>query len=198
MGAANRLVRPLLAALLVWALSTGAVWATYSADSKWVYTPGNGYDHWITYKTFGFPTDAWRSRISDGRTQWNNTGRELWFSWTQGASYIVNVDYQDMWWTSALAEAFADDIFCGDICGGFIKFNLNYTWYAGTGTPPSGQYDAWSVAADEFGHLVELLDLYAGGESEHTMYGYTSPTETKKRSLDTHDIQGIQYLYPAN
>jgi len=40
-----------------------------------------------------------------------------------------------------------------------------------------------------------LNDLYGGSDSEKTMYGYANTGETKKRSLETDDKNGIKYIY---
>ena len=48
----------------------------------------------------------------------------------------------------------------------------------------------------EFGHALGLLDLYGGSDSEKTMYGYAYPGETKKRTLHSDDINGVQTIYP--
>ena len=81
----------------------------------------------------------------------------------------------------------------GKLVDSDIKFNTNYTW--GTdGT--SGKFDVQNVATHELGHSLSLADLYAGSDSDKTMYGYAAMGETKKRDLDQDDINGIAYLYP--
>jgi hypothetical protein len=81
----------------------------------------------------------------------------------------------------------------GKLVDSDIKFNTNYTW--GTdGT--SGKFDVQNIATHELGHSLSLADLYAGSDSDKTMYGYAAMGETKKRDLDQDDINGIAYLYP--
>ena len=58
-------------------------------------------------------------------------------------------------------------------------------------------YDIQNVAAHEFGHPVGLNDLYVEIYDELTMYGYSSKSETKKRSLESGDILGAQESYGA-
>ena len=80
----------------------------------------------------------------------------------------------------------------GKLVDSDIKFNTNYTW----GTDgASGKFDVQNVATHELGHSLSLADLYAGSDSEITMYGYAAMGETKKRDLDQDDINGIAYLY---
>lgn len=58
-----------------------------------------------------------------------------------------------------------------------------------------GKMDFENIATHELGHSVGLDDLYEGKCSEQTMYGYANYGETKKRSLEDGDINGIQELY---
>ncbi|MEW6108839.1 MAG: matrixin family metalloprotease [Nitrospirota bacterium] len=83
----------------------------------------------------------------------------------------------------------------GNIVDSDIQFNTDYLW--GT-NGLSGVYDLQSVATHESGHSLSLADLYNIADSEKTMYGYASSGETKKRTLDQDDIEGISYLYPGS
>ncbi|MEA1904735.1 MAG: matrixin family metalloprotease [Candidatus Hadarchaeota archaeon] len=56
-------------------------------------------------------------------------------------------------------------------------------------------FDLRNVATHEAGHTLVLEDLYEDKYSEMTMYGYTTPGETKKRSLEWGDSDGIHELY---
>jgi len=76
-----------------------------------------------------------------------------------------------------------------------IEFQDYYTW---SSTGEAGKYDIQSTAAHEFGHTLSLGDLYGGGDTEKTMYGYGSKGETKARSLHQDDIDGIRYIYPES
>jgi len=76
-----------------------------------------------------------------------------------------------------------------------IQFNTNFSWNT---NGSSADYDIQNVGTHEFGHSVGLADLYAAADSEKTMYGYSGKGETKKRTLDQDDINGIIYLYGAN
>jgi hypothetical protein len=81
----------------------------------------------------------------------------------------------------------------GELVDSDIKFNTNYSW----GTDgASDKFDVQNVATHELGHSLSLADLYAGSDSEKTMYGYAAWGETKKRDLDQDDSNGITYLYP--
>lgn len=52
-----------------------------------------------------------------------------------------------------------------------------------------------NIATHELGHSVGLSDLYTAGCSEITMYGYAGNGETKKRTLEAGDINGVKLLY---
>ena len=59
----------------------------------------------------------------------------------------------------------------------------------------SGKMDFENIARHELGHAVGLGDLYNDACSEQTMYGYSENGETKKQTLESGDIAGIQKLY---
>lgn len=59
----------------------------------------------------------------------------------------------------------------------------------------SNAMDVQNVATHELGHFLCLGDLYGSGDTEKTMYGYVNYGETKKRSLHSDDIAGIQAIY---
>ncbi len=73
-----------------------------------------------------------------------------------------------------------------------IVFNgLNINW--GTDGSPT-KMDVQSVATHEFGHWLQLLDLYGSADSKKMMYGYISDGIIK-RTLDTGDAAGIIWIY---
>jgi len=99
-------------------------------------------------------------------------------NWTFGGSAIaVNI----YWYSGSL-------ILHNDVCFN----NYNFTW---SDSGQSGRMDIQNIAAHEFGHNLCLADLYDAGSREFTMYGYSSAGETKKRSLEYDDIDGIRYIY---
>ena len=57
------------------------------------------------------------------------------------------------------------------------------------------EMDFENIATHELGHAVGLADLYDDKCSEMTMYGYAIYGETKKRSLENGDINGVKELY---
>jgi len=80
----------------------------------------------------------------------------------------------------------------GDLLDSDIRLNTYYAWST---TGASGAFDVQNIDTHEHGHSLCLEDLYSGVDSEKTMYGYASPGETKKQTLNQDDIEGISYLY---
>jgi len=72
-----------------------------------------------------------------------------------------------------------------------VVFNTNYSWSL---SGEDGKMDLQNIATHEFGHNG-LADLYVSKSAELTMYGYSGYGETKKQTLGTGDILGIQALY---
>lgn len=72
-------------------------------------------------------------------------------------------------------------------------FNMKFSWGC-CGEP--NLYDVRNAITHEFGHWLMLNDLYSWFKDRNkTMYGYTVPGETKKRSLEPDDINGIKKIY---
>ncbi|KJU87193.1 matrilysin (metalloproteinase) [Candidatus Magnetobacterium bavaricum] len=89
-----------------------------------------------------------------------------------------------VWYGPLTGEIFDDD----------INFNTKYLYSTDL---TSSSYDLQDIATHELGHCLSLKDLYDPAvDSEKTMYGYASKMETKKRTLDQDDMDGITSLYP--
>jgi len=73
-----------------------------------------------------------------------------------------------------------------------IYDDVSFDWSA---SGEAGEMDFENIATHELGHSVGLGDLYNDECSEQTMYGYASYGETKKGTLETGDIAGVQELY---
>jgi len=84
----------------------------------------------------------------------------------------------------------------GELMESDIIFNKVYAWNATGGSVSPNIYDVQDIGTHEMGHSLSLMDLYDAADSEKTMCGYGAPGETKKRTLDPDDIDGITYLYP--
>lgn len=74
-----------------------------------------------------------------------------------------------------------------------LVFNSHYSWST---SGASGLFDVQNVATHEFGHFLSLDDLYGSGDTAKTMYYNSDAGETKKRTLHSDDINGINFIYP--
>ena len=69
--------------------------------------------------------------------------------------------------------------------------DFDYDWSA---SGELGKMDFENIATHELGHSVGLADLY-NTCTEETMYGYADYGETKKRDLNSGDVQGMNAMY---
>ena len=76
-----------------------------------------------------------------------------------------------------------------------MVFNDSLPEAWGDATANADVWDVLDIATHELGHSAGLGDLYQTAATEQTMYGYASPGETKKRTLESGDIAGIKALY---
>jgi len=74
-----------------------------------------------------------------------------------------------------------------------VLFDTDFTWGDATVNPEV--MDLQNIATHEIGHGAGLGDLYDTVCAEETMYGYSNYGETKKQTLESGDIIGIQKLY---
>jgi len=101
---------------------------------------------------------------------------------TFGALDVGTVGENRYWYSTVTGRMLDSD----------IRLNTYYSWST-TGDP--GAFDVQNVSTHELGHSLCLKDLYSGGDSEKTMYGYVAAGETKKQTLEQDDMDGIAYLY---
>ena len=94
--------------------------------------------------------------------------------WLRLASNILGVT----WYGTSIDEA-------------DIALNTQFKWYAGTGTPGRGQYDAETVFLHENGHVAGLGHSNVSGAVMEPYYAGV------RRDLRPDDIAGISALYPS-
>ncbi len=148
--------------------------------------------------------ESQRTQLNNGTAAWNNAGADFIFSYggeSSGTAVTfnnINLVYFDTtppdggeyvaatyYWQSGNNITECDLVFN----------DLNYTWWNGSGTCGGNKMDIWNVATHEFGHFLCLGDLYGGGDTQKTMYGYVNLCETLKRTLHADDIAGIIAIY---
>jgi hypothetical protein len=70
-----------------------------------------------------------------------------------------------------------------------MVFNDSFNW-----SKDGSQYDVQSVALHEFGHWLNLRDIYGGADSYKIMYGFSS-SGVLKRNLTSIEVDGIKWIY---
>ncbi|MHC4060624.1 MAG: matrixin family metalloprotease [Planctomycetota bacterium] len=115
------------------------------------------------------PTDS----NSIGRDE---TNRVVWNALNPGVIAVTH-----LWYSPRTKEMVEFD----------MEFNTYYQWST---DGDSNSMDLQNIATHELGHNG-LSDLRPPKDQELTMYAYSGLGETKKRSLGTGDILGIQKLY---
>jgi len=84
-----------------------------------------------------------------------------------------------------------------------MLMNWDHPWSTATPTP-AGYYDVESVVLHEFGHWLELRDLYGDrpsypSDTAKVMYGINNGgPDWMKRTLHPDDVAGAQWIYPGS
>ncbi|HAG08521.1 MAG TPA: hypothetical protein DCK87_03000 [Desulfotomaculum sp.] len=172
---------------------------TYSyGGGKW---PGNK----VTYKVNPNTADCTGEEIAvqKGLDAWNNTGANFKFEYggatdktragRDSENSIAWVNEGETDWL-AVNWIYWDSSDPKTILESDIEFSDYYFWSTAAACP-SEQLDIQGVITHELGHSLMLLDLYGTADSEKTMYGFVGPGETKARTLEQDDIEGIKYIY---
>ena len=90
-----------------------------------------------------------------------------------------------VWWNKESGKLYDSD----------IVFNTAHKLSAADKCPEDS-YDIQGVLTHELGHSLTLNELYKQTHDGKTMYWKENKGDTKKRTLDQDDIDGISYLYP--
>lgn len=131
---------------------------------------------------------GWISPLASAMSAWNGASSPFAFSSGSSGHKFTSSNM------GAGALALTTDTYSGTtIVDADTNFNTYYSWSTSGG---AGAYDVQSVATHELGHWLRLLDLTGGGDTEKTMYYNIATGETKKRTLETDDLNGINAIYP--
>jgi hypothetical protein len=157
---------------------SGAAWSPHTAD------------YWT-----GDPTipSAWRSTIDVSAQTWTNVASSSFVF--IGRSYAPpngnNIRYaSDSRDFEAVTDIYASTTTISKV---ITTLNSRYPFTIG-GIGDS--FDVQNILTHEFGHWLNLYDMYSSSCSSVTMYGYGAYGQTFKRTLDTPDINGISWQYP--
>ena len=147
--------------------------------------------------------------IQKGAKAWNDVGTTFQLADGGANSYhrgYLDADYINTITKANLGEDFNSFIAISRVwvTGGTlideaeIVFNISKSFSAlAADSCPSGAYDVQSVAAHEFGHWLRLADIKwnFAKMNDLTMFIETSMGDTKKRSLEFSDMDGIKHIY---
>jgi hypothetical protein len=165
-------------------LSSPTITNAYSyAGYKW-----NSYPVSVDASDASFPA-SWTSPLAYAMSAWNGASSPFYFNVGYSGHQVkcANSGNNGKVAVTTISRSGSQITDCD------ITFNTYYPWSTSGG---AGAYDVQNVTTHELGHWLTLLDLYGGGDTEKTMYGYVSTGETKKRTLETDDLNGINYIYP--
>ena len=109
--------------------------------------------------------------------------------------YFADVEYEGAIAVAIIWGYFSGPPFARELVEWDIIFDdVDFDWSA---TGEAGKMDFENIATHELGHAVGLGDLYNTECSDQTMYGYSEYGETKKQTLESGDIAGVNDLYSA-
>lgn len=173
---------------LLLAIGVGSL-SVASTSRAYVY---NGY-HWSGYPVSVDVSDAslpfsWISPIANAMSAWNGASSPFYFNSGQSGHKMKTANNGANNTPAITAVTVSGSI----ITDNDTTFNTYYSWST-SGDPYS--YDVQNVATHELGHWLNLGDKYDSSYYD-TMYGYVYTGETWKRTLESDDLAGINYIYP--
>ena len=184
-------------------LLTSSVSAFELTGRDWTYMPNPMGEDWRVCAA-GMPGSG-SQRTKDGAFKWNYSHFTFTFgtdACLSGGAYptfndVNQVDFGSGLGAGVLAET-ASWFFTSapaNIVECDMRFHNIFSWYTGTGIPPSDQFDWWSVAAHEMGHCLGL-----GHEDDvfptPVMGSFFSSGEVR-RTPTADDIAGRNAIYGA-
>lgn len=182
-------------------LAKGARWKT---TEGYVIDPsnGDGADGGLVVDAFARSVETWDSQVA-----FDVFGPGTTVTGGLAADWVAPDGLNEVYFSSSeldpntVAVTITWGVFSGRVSGRELfewdmVFNdaLAEPW--GFAEAGGAQWDVENIATHELGHSAGLGDLYDIAAYDQTMYGYASPDETKKRTLESGDIAGITALYP--
>lgn len=161
----------------VCAAFTGAKWATPAT----------------TFTLHASLPAGWASSLQAATAAWNSAGSKFAFAQNSSSPHVISIG--DLGTTGTLASTrYAYYQSNGQIVNFSMTFNSRYAWST---TGEAGKIDVQAIATHEFGHALGLNHPAASSCSEETMWASAAAGETKKRSLEAGDKDGVLTLYGA-
>jgi hypothetical protein len=134
---------------------------------------------------------GWSGAIQAAAQAWTQGGSR--FALTFSASSPHTISFADLGAGSTLASTRVEFFQSSQQLVRFsMTFNNRYTWST---SGQAGQFDVQNIATHEFGHAVGLGHPSAAECAQVTMWASAGSGETKKRSLEPGDTNGIITLY---
>lgn len=187
-----------LALVLLLTTSVPAGLGTHQTGEKFRNYPYSGYANMVWWDFDGFPTNSsYRLRVEGGAYNWNLAKANLHFSRPPVYQWNVHVAWTDITFPFA-DNALGMTIVQGcltppdRLCLATLWLDSQTNWYAGTGTPGGTQYDMQSVAAHEWGHVVQMLHEFSN--SSYLLYPTISAGQ-KKRCPVAHERDNVRTMY---
>ena len=163
----------------------GASWAYTYAGMKWSGTS-------VTYYVSSSLSASWVTAIKNSEAAWDGAGSKFRFSYGGTKSFC---DGTSQVFSSNAGNNGAPATTSVSSAGGttsLIYTNIN-TYYSFSIGGSATTHDLQNIMTHEFGHWLTLADSYTS--SSATMYYSAAKNETKKRTLETDDKDGIKYIY---
>ena len=146
-----------------------------------------------TYNLAASIPSTWATAIQAAAQGWNQGGSKFAFSFSSSSPHAISL--ADLGAGSTLASTRVEFFQSSQQMVRFsMTFNNRYTW---TTAGQAGQFDVQNIATHELGHALGLTHPAATTCAEETMWFSASAGETKKRSLEPGDQNGLVTLYGA-
>ena len=190
---------------MVFSLSLGATLAYSLSTYKWGGTSVNYYIN----STFAL---SFRTAMQSADSAWDNAGSKFKFNyagitnrnpnvWATNHDGYSDIGHYNFGNTGNMIAGSDMNITNGTTTITETDTTFN-TYYSFTTVGANGMYDVQNTMTHEFGHWLKLLDLssgfppsWCGWEIESTMCGTLWTGETRKRSLEGDDKDGIKAKY---
>ena len=174
-------------------LAKGAEWKTIE---PYIVNPSNtgGLDETFVVSNLAMDIDKWETAAGVDILGMGSATSETLVADTSSPDYKNEVYFGDVSQSNAIAITIIWGIFRGPpsqrelVEWDQVYDDVDFGWSA---TGEAGKMDFENIATHELGHSVGLDDLYENRCSEQTMYGYADYGETKKRTLEDGDINGV-------
>ena len=174
--------------------------AKWKTPESYIVNPSNtrGLDEIFIVSNLAADIDKWETAAEANIIGWGSSTNEILEADLENPDGLNEVYFGDINQPGAIGVTIIWGVFYGPpsqrelVEWDQIYDQVDFDW---SNSGEAGKMDFENIATHELGHSVGLDDLYESKCSEQTMYGYAGYGETKKRTLGTGDITGIQKLY---